>query len=244
MKIYLLPLLLLISHYTFAQSPEAEEVYPGLKITRLTPSAWVHDTPMTSKGYGTFGCNGMIFVQGKECIIFDTPATDSQSVELIHWLEQENGLQVKAIVANHYHADCIGGLQAFHDRGIPSYSSEKTRELAKEDSVTLPMYTFERRMTMQLGSEQVILIYPGHAHSPDNIVAYLPSEKVLFGGCMIKSARSGKGYLGVADVEEWPNTLDRVRENFGDAVWVIPGHGKSGGMELLDATVRIISAED
>ena len=110
--------------------------------------------------------------------------------------------------------------------------------------VTLPMYTFERRMTMQLGCEQVILIYPGHAHSPDNIVAYLPSEKVLFGGCMIKSARSGKGYLGVADVEEWPNTLDRVRENFGDAVWVIPGHGKSGGMELLDATVRIISAED
>lgn len=237
-------LCIVFSTSLFAQEPLTTEIHPDFKVTELTPHAWVHETTMTSENFGSFGCNGLIFVQGSECIIFDTPPTDSQSVELIEWLKTEKDLEVKAVVGNHYHEDCIGGLKSFHALGIPSYSSAKTRELAAKDSVELPWYTFEKNMVLQLGDQQVVCYYPGHAHAPDNIVAYLPSEKVLFGGCMVKSAKSGKGYLGVADVDEWPKTLKRVRERFGDAEWVIPGHGKPGGMELLDATVRIVTAPD
>lgn len=241
-------LLLALSIFLFpflpAQNQDRIAIGKDMRITKISPNAWIHETTMTAKGFGKFWCNGLVFIEGKECLVFDTPASDSLTVELINWLEKDNGLQIKGIVGNHYHADCIEGLDEFHKRGIPSYSSRRTAKLAAEDSMPIPQVTFKRKMKMELGDKVVQLYYPGHAHSPDNIVAYVPSERVLFGGCMVKSKKAGKGYLGVADVEEWPKTLDRVRKRFGDAEYVIPGHGKYGGLDLFEDTVRIVTAPD
>lgn len=241
-SLFLLAFLILRASATQAQAPDKIVLSSEFRMQKLTPHAWVHETIMESEGFGKFWCNGMVYVADGKCLVFDTPATDSLSEVLIAYLENVEGLKIAGVVANHYHADCVGGLQAFHQRGIPSYSSRLTAELARKEGLPVPQITFKKKMKLDLGTGKALLYYPGAAHAPDNIVAYLPSEKVLFGGCMVKSKKSGKGYLGVADLDEWPKTLDRVRKRYGDATWVIPGHGKIGGLDLLDDTVRIISS--
>ena len=58
-----------------------------------------------------------------------------------------------------------------------------------------------------------------------------------------KGAKSRSlGYTKDADLAVWPVTLERVRERFADAVAVVPGHGPIGGLELLEATRRLIAA--
>ena len=77
----------------------------------------------------------------------------------------------------------------------------------------------------------------GEGHTRDNVVAYVPSDRVLFGGCLIKELGANEGYVGDANTEAWSETVARVKRNFPEVQTVIPGHGKIGNAELLDYTI-------
>jgi hypothetical protein len=42
-----------------------------------------------------------------------------------------------------------------------------------------------------------------------------------------------------ANVEEWSKTVRKVKEKFPKVKRIIVGHGKSGGIELLDYTINL-----
>lgn len=73
----------------------------------------------------------------------------------------------------------------------------------------------------------------------DNIVGYIPIEKALFGGCLIKSMNASKGFLGDAAPAEWSTTVEAIKMDLPDVKIIIPGHGKHGGRELLDYTIQL-----
>ncbi len=84
----------------------------------------------------------------------------------------------------------------------------------------------------------------GAGHTLDNIVTYLPSEKTLFGGCLVKAKGSGKGNLADADVSAWSGTVSRVRDAFPEVEVIVPGHGECGGLDLLRYTVEMFQQND
>ena len=117
--------------------------------------------------------------------------------------------------------------------------SKPLGQLAKKDSVAIPQNGFNKRLDLMLGANKVITQFFGEGHTKDNTVSYLESENVLFGGCMIKSLKASKGYLGNANVSEWSNTVDKVKAAFPKIEKVIPGHGKVGDAELLTYTIQL-----
>ena len=56
---------------------------------------------------------------------------------------------------------------------------------------------------------------------------------------MIKSLNAGKGNLEDANIDERSNTVEKVKKQYADVKTVIPGHGKFGGIELLDYTIEM-----
>lgn len=215
-----------------------------LKIERLTPNTFVHTSFLATQSFGKVPCNGMITIDKGEAIIFDTPTSDSVSLELIRWVEQNLKCTIKAIVATHFHVDCLGGLDAFHQKKIPSYANNLTIQLAKEKEVTVPQNGFAEIMEMSLGEEKVMVEYLGEGHTIDNVIAYVPKDKVLFGGCLVKSSGAGKGNLRDANVGDWPRTVAKLKGAYPEVKWVIPGHGKSAGKELLDYTIDLFNAAE
>jgi len=210
----------------------------GLKIEQLTPHTYLHVSYLKTKSFGNVPCNGMIVTDGREAIVYDTPTNDSISNELINWIESNLKCKVKAVVTTHFHVDCLGGLAAFHKKGIASYANQHTIDLAKTNNEALPQNGFETSMELSVGNKKVVHDFLGEGHTKDNIVSYFPNEKVMFGGCLIKSLKSGKGNLADANVEEWANTVKKVKAKYPDALVVIPGHGKVGGIDLLDYTIE------
>ena len=89
---------------------------------------------------------------------------------------------------------------------------------------------------IDLGDVQVI--FPGAAHSPDNVVVWIPRLGVLFGGCMVRSDTLGN--LSDADVAAWPAAIARLREL--PATIVIPGHGTRFDPALFDRTDQLLGA--
>ena len=212
-----------------------------LKIQKLAKGIYLHKSYLETESWGKVGCNGMVYMNGKEAIVFDTPTNDKASEELISWIENKKKKNIKYVIVTHFHEDCLGGLKAFNDREIESLCHFKTMwKLMSENSPTLPKVSFQKdSWTLTVGNEQVILSFFGEGHTTDNIVAYIPSERALFGGCLIKSVEASKGYLGDANVASWSQTVEKIKKEWPELEVVVPGHGKSGGMELLDYTIEL-----
>ncbi len=214
-----------------------------LSISTVAPDVFCHVSYLQTESFGNVACNGMVVIYAGEALIFDTPTNDAAADELINWLENVKKVTVKGVVITHFHEDCLGGIKAFHSRNIPSYAHNKTIALTKLNGLEQPQNGFEKSLELTVGNRQVINSFIGEGHTTDNIISYYPAEKVMFGGCLIKTNGATKGYLGDANVMAWSATVEQVRRTYPDATVVIPGHGAVGGTELLDYTVRLFKTK-
>lgn len=213
-----------------------------LKITEISTNIFVHESYLTTEDFGKVAANGMVYFNNVEAIVFDTPTNNEASKELISWIITEQKKRIKAVVITHFHEDSLGGLQQFHDKKIPSYANEYTITLAKVDKTkTLPKHGFDKNMEFKIGEESVLVKFFGEGHTKDNVVGYIPNENILFGGCLIKTLKAGKGYLGDANVDEWPNTVLKIKKELPHLKIVVPGHGNHGDTSLLDYTANLFS---
>ena len=90
----------------------------------------------------------------------------------------------------------------------------------------MPDQGFEDSLRLSLGDKFVYCYFLGAAHSLDNIVVWIPSEEILFPGCMCESLDSDNpGNISDGDISEYPVTIDKVIEKFRSAKVVIPGTG-------------------
>jgi len=208
-------------------------------IQKLKDHVYQHITYLNSPTFGRVSCNGMVVFDKGEAVIFDTPIDDSTSAELIGWVRDSLKSKVIAIIPTHFHEDCVGGLAEFHKRGIPSYATNQTIASAKSRNFKVPQNGFDNLKEFQVGSKKVIAEFNGEGHTRDNIIGYFPSEKVMFGGCLIKEINAGKGNLEDANVNAWPATVTKLKSKYPDTQVVIPGHGKLGDTALLDFTIKL-----
>ena len=215
----------------------------ALYVKQVTKKVFKHVSYIDIARNESYPCNGMIVIDKGEAIIFDTPVSETASKELIDWLKTAKGLKIKAVVVNHFHEDCLSGLEAFKKEGIPSYGSNKTKELASASGHPIPDYGFDETIELTVGNILTVTEFHGKGHTEDNMVSYIPSEKVLFGGCLIKAMDVNKGNISDADTSEWPRTVRKVIEAYPKVEYVIPGHGEHGGKELLDYTIELFEKD-
>lgn len=215
-----------------------------LEIKKISEHCYVHISYLGSKEKGLIGCNGMLVVSKDEVLVFDTPTNEKASMELLDFIEKAWEKKVVGVVLNHFHVDCLGGLKSFHKKGITSYAHHKTLELGAEDEFAKPQQIFENLLELKVGDEKVVNAFMGPGHTLDNIVSYFAPDKVLFGGCFVKSLQAGKGNLADANLLEWSNSIEKTKSRFPDARIIIPGHGKYGGPELLDYTAEMFEPKN
>ena len=208
-------------------------------VKKVKDHVYQHITFLQTQDFGKVSCNGMVVFDKNEAVVFDTPINDSTSLELIKWVKDSLGCKIIAIIPTHFHEDCLGGLEAFHQLGIPSYASNKTIQSAKLANYPVPQNGFDELLKLKVGNKEVIAEFHGEGHTRDNVTGYFPSEKVVFGGCLIKEIGAGKGYLGDANVNAWPATVTKLKEKYPETQVVIPGHGQTGDTALFDYTIKL-----
>ena len=213
-------------------------------LKQLSENTFIHTSYLQTDDFGYVPCNGLVIRNSQQALVFDTPTDDKGAKELIRLVQDSLHCKVVMVIPTHFHNDCLGGLQAFHDAGIPSIANELTLKLAKNSQGTVPEFSFHKSFTFKVGQEKVLIKFLGQGHTRDNVVGYFPSEKVLFGGCLIKEIGASKGYLGDANVEEWSATVKRVKRKFPRVKLVVPGHGEAGDSSLLDYTRKLFTKQN
>lgn len=226
---------------TFAQSGDVEvHLKDDVTVRRLADGVWLHTTYFDISGLKHVPANGLIIIDGKDAMMIDLPWTDEQAGVLFDWVVQEQKATIQKVVPTHFHIDCAGGLAEAHRRGSESFALEKTAELLKKTNKPVPMNWFTERMSLICRDTRVELTYLGGGHTVDNIVAWIPARKILFAGCLVKALNAKDiGNTEDADMVSYPTTLKKVKERYPNAKIVIPGHGRPGGIDLIDHTIKL-----
>lgn len=199
-------------------------------------------------------------------VVCSSPFESEGTAALIDWLERTFHPPRIVAINTHFHLDGTGGNAAYAAAGVETIASTLTAALLAERGPALrdgaaesfadpalrariervelvaPHRTFDPAagLTLTIGGEEVRVLHPGPAHSPDNVVVHFPARAILFGGCMIKAAGASIGYTGDADLERWADAV-RALEPLAARI-VVPGHGAAGGRELLAGTIEIVRA--
>jgi glyoxylase-like metal-dependent hydrolase (beta-lactamase superfamily II)/dienelactone hydrolase len=108
---------------------------------------------------------------------------------------------------------------------------ERSLDKAAGTEVVLPDETFTDKKVIEMGDETIELLYLGPAHSPGDIIVWLPCRKVVISGDMAFHQRM-LPLFEHTDTAAWIETWEAF-EALG-AAFVIPGHGEPTDM----ATVR------
>lgn len=221
-----------------------KEIYKtnNLIINQISENSFIHVSFKQTNDFGYVPCNGLIVRDNNEVIIFDTPTNDKSAEELIKCIEDKLHCNINAVIPTHFHDDCLGGLKTFNDYNIPSYANIKTIELAKENNLVVPINGFTDSLVLKVGNKIITAKFFGEGHTKDNVVGYFPSENILFGGCLIKEIKAGKGYLGDANITTWSNTVEKIKMKYPNVKIVVPGHGAYGNSKLLDYTIKLFQA--
>ena len=131
----------------------------------------------------------------------------------------------------------VAQTAAVQRRGIPSYAYEETIAIAGQKGLPRPEHGFADTLTLKLHALEARCVYLGGGHSTDGIFIWIPAEKLLFPGCMVKDGQATNlGNTEDADVRAWPVTMDKALAAFPEARIVVPGHGRPAGPELLRHT--------
>jgi metallo-beta-lactamase class B len=192
---------------------------------------------------------------------FDTQATRT----MLRWIRGAMAPGRIIAINTHFHLDGTAGNEAYAEAGVETYATDLTQRLLAErgaqirDGAASAMKgsALASRVLMTrivpathtikaaegavftIGGEPVRVIYPGPAHSPDNVVVHFPARGILFGGCMIKTG-SSIGNTADADLGHWEAAVRSV-EPLGARI-VVPGHGPVGGPELFQNTLAVVKA--
>ncbi len=139
-----------------------------------------------------------------------------------YWKEQGTTVIAHADAAREIEEQSFALLQA---------TQKRIKEKAEGTQVLMPDETFDDSMVIELGGERIELLHLGPAHSPGDIVVWLPGKKLVISGDMAFHQRM-LPLFEHTDTAAWIETWDKF-EALGAEV-VIPGHGEPTDM----ATVR------
>jgi glyoxylase-like metal-dependent hydrolase (beta-lactamase superfamily II) len=234
-KIVSLILFLFLITNTFGQSESP------LQISHLTGDFYVYKTFNKYKG-NLISANAMYLVTDKGVVMFDCPWDKTQFQPLLDSIKAKHNKEVIMYFATHSHGDRAGGLDFYKQKGVKTYTIKLTDQILKKNNENTAEFIIPNDTVFKVANHDFRVYYPGKGHASDNIVVWFDKEKILYGGCFIKSTVAGDlGFLGDADVKEWKKSIEKTQQKFKNPQYIIPGHDDWSGTESLNHTLKMVN---
>ena len=205
-----------------------------ITFSRLSDNAYAY----TAEGDPNTG----IVIGDDAVMVIDTQATPIMAQDVIRRIREVTDKPIKYVVLSHYHAVRVLGASDYGadhviaseatremivERGQQDYLSEVQRfprlfrSVETVPGLTWPTMTFTDRMTLWLGKTEVQIIHAGRGHTKGDTIVWLPKERVLFSGDLVEYGATP--YCGDAHLQDWPNTLQKLRDL--KPLALVPGRG-------------------
>ncbi|MDP3761422.1 MAG: MBL fold metallo-hydrolase [Ramlibacter sp.] len=211
---------------------------------RVSPSAWYVQglSALGSPANQNFVSNAGFVITPEGVVVIDALGSPALAQRLLAEIRKHTDKPVTHVILTHYHADHIYGVQALKAAGAKILAHQAAREYLNSDTARLrleasrtelaPWVDKDTRLVpadewlhgerdLVVGGLRFQVKPVGPSHTPEDLVVYLPQEKVLFAGDLV--FRSRVPFVGQADSRQWIKALDSLLSF--DATVIVPGHG-------------------
>ena len=226
-----------------------------MKAIQVAPNTYfVQGVPeMGSKQNQNFISNAGFVLTPKGVVVIDALGSPVLAQKLIQEIRKVSKQKIVAVVLTHYHADHVYGLQEFKRLGATVYAQRdgqnylasetaKQRLIASrvdfapwvnENTRLVPADVWiDQSKTITVGGVEFRISRVGPAHAPEDLIVFIPSEKVLFAGDLVFRGRIP--FVGNADSRGWMSALDEIQKQ--NPKIVVPGHGSYSTNPFADIT--------
>lgn len=228
-----------------AQAQRVEPATVPLQLVQVAPAIYFvqGESAMGSAANQNFISNAGVIVTDGGVVVIDALGSPPLAQRLIDEIAKITPLPIRWVIVTHYHADHVYGLQAFRALGAKIVAHSAAREYLQSDTARLRMEASRQELfpwideTTQLqdpdqwladpplhlkvGSTELVIKHVGPAHTPEDVVVYMPAAGVLFAGDLVFRGRVP--FVGQANSRRWIDALDKLLAF--DARIVVPGHG-------------------
>jgi glyoxylase-like metal-dependent hydrolase (beta-lactamase superfamily II) len=231
---------LLLAAAASAQQPMPRQV----AAQQVSPSAWFvqGDAALGSRANRNFISNAGFIVTPAGVVVIDALGSPQLAKELLDEIARVTPQPVTHVIVTHYHADHVYGLQEFRRGGVRILAHRAALKYLNSDTaasrlqasradlapwidantqLVTPDQWLDGATELVLGGMHIQVQPVGPAHTPEDLVVFLPGERVLFAGDMVFRGRVP--FVGQADSRQWIVALDLLLKM--DPAVVVPGHG-------------------
>jgi len=218
-------------------------------LTEVAPGVFAYLQPD-----GSWFINNTGLILGEDQVLsIDTCATEARTRAYLAAIRTVTPQPVTTLVNTHHHGDHTNGNRLLGAQVIVAQT--RCRDLlARHDGPpppglftpvdwgditrALPTVCFDRRLDLHDGTRRIELLHFGTpAHTTNDVVAWLPAERILFAGDL--AFNGGTPFALSGSISGWLDVLAALGDLAPDIV--IPGHGAPGGPELLRDTADYLA---
>lgn len=215
-----------------------------LRATAVAPDCYVLQgaAALGTAANLNFIANAAFVVTPEGVVVIDALGSPPLARALLAEIRRVTPVPVRYVIVTHYHADHIYGLQVFEEAGATIVAhraaheyltSEAARQRLQHSRETMapaidadtrlvpPHRAIDGPLTLQLGGMEFVVQPVGPAHTPEDLVVWVPQRRLLAVGDLVFRGRLP--FVGQGDSRRWIEALDALLAY--DAQWVVPGHG-------------------
>ena len=223
--------------------PAAAQSAPVLlRVRPVAPDVFV--PTLYGRTGRTSATNGLLVRTTQGILLIDTAWNPEQTRLLLRWVADSLHQRVRLAIVTHAEAASPAALAVLRENQIRVYSSAPTSRrwrLRYPQAAAGPTAALKPYTVIRAGRTRLELFFPGPGFSPDNVVAWLPRRKVLFGGELVREQRAAVlTPAAEADLKQWPATLRTLAARYRKARVVVPAHGIVGDFTLLAHTQTLL----
>jgi len=224
------------------------------QVRLIVPGVWFREGDM-QQGH----CNNVIIEMKDYLIVVDANYPSGARLAMQE-CKRISDKPVKYVFDTHHHGDHLygnpiwtaGGATTLAYVGVAEelnryeparwQAAMKSRPDVKAtglDAPQPPRQTFDKSpFVLKDGTREVRFYFFGWAHTRGDGFVYLPKEKVLCTGDAVVNGPHNN--TADANIGNWPSVIRSAQRL--DVQYVLPGHGESGGKELLEGQAQFMIA--
>ena len=211
-----------------------------IDITQLEEDFYIYTTYNFWNGK-IYPSNSMYVLTTEGVVMIDTPWHTELVQPILDSIEQKHQKKVILYIATHSHDDRMLGLKLLKEKGIKTYSYYKTDSLRQIKSEERTEFVMTKDTVFTVANHNFEIYYPGAGHTSDNIVIWFSKEKILYGGCLVKSVQAQDlGYIGESNLSAWPNSIKKLIKKYPNPKYIIPGHMDWINTQSLQHTLNLL----
>lgn len=224
----------------------AEDANTKFTVTQITENVYSIISPSfglptpDNKGWNS---NSHFVVTKKGVLLFDTGSSELIGNKIKRAIKSVTDQPVRWVINSHSHADHWLGNAAFNNTDVEIIASNKafktmnkygqddvefyfkvTRGTIGSTQLVYPSLLLSKKQKRNFGGVDVELIFSNDAHSPGDILMWMPQQKIIFGGDVLSS----DWMPVITDHGNVPNLISTLNyiTKLNPAI-VLTGHGKA-----------------